>query len=265
MDGVLGLHGWQWLFLMEALPALLLAFVVLKYLSDSPALSAWLSREEKNVIAARLAAEEPLGRPDLWSALCDPRVLALGIAYFALQASGYGVILWLPQIVQAMGFSTTATGFIAGFCFLGSIPAMVLAGRSSSKRGERIWHVALPWLLAAASLIVASDTQSSVIILPALALGLIGMYAGFGPFFALPPSFLRGTAAAGGIGLVGTFGNFGSFFGPFLIGVLKQGSGDYGSGLEAVALGFVLAAVIVLAVGRALAPRPALTTIAKVS
>ncbi len=106
------------------------------------------------------------------------------------------------------------------------------------------------------SLAVASDTQSSPIILVALALGLIGMYAGFGPFFALPPSFLRGTAAAGGIGLVGTFGNFGSFLGPVLIGVLKQGTGDYGAGLAAVALGFAISALIVIAVGRALAWRP---------
>jgi MFS transporter, ACS family, tartrate transporter len=258
MDGAAGLHGWQWIFLIEGIPAFLLAFVVLKFLPDGPAHAAWLTGEEKETVTARLAIEEPAGRPDLWPALRDPRVLALGIAYFAFNASSYGVYLWLPKIVQAMGFSNTATGFIVALCFVASIPVMILCGRSSSRRGERIWHVGLPWLLAGASLAAASLVQSSTIILAALAIGLAGNYAPFGAFFSLPSSFLRGTAAAGGIGLIGTFGNFGSFLGPVLIGALVQGSGDYASGFAAVALGFVLAALIVLAVGRAMAPRPVL-------
>ena len=185
-------------------------------------------------------------------------MLSLGIAYFMFNASSLGVYLWLPQIVRAMGFSNTATGFIVALCFVASIPVMILCGRSSSRRGERIWHVGLSWLLAGASLAAASLVQSSTIILAALAIGLAGNYAPFGAFFSLPSSFLRGTAAAGGIGLIGTFGNFGSFLGPVLIGALVQGSGDYASGFAAVALGFVLAALIVLAVGRAMAPRPVL-------
>jgi MFS transporter, ACS family, tartrate transporter len=258
MDGAAGLHGWQWIFLIEGIPAFLLAFVVLKFLPDGPARAAWLTGNEKETVGAHLAIEEPAGRPDLWPALRDPRVLALGIAFFAFNSSSYGVYLWLPQIVQAMGFSNTATGFVVALCFLAGIPAMILVGRSSSRRGERIWHVAIPWLLAGASLAAASLVQSNAIILAALAIGLAAQYAPFGAFFSLPSSFLRGTAAAGGIGLINTFGSFGGVLGPVLIGALMQGSGDYASSFVVIALGYAISALIVIAVGRAMAPRPVL-------
>jgi ACS family tartrate transporter-like MFS transporter len=255
LDGVADIHGWQWLFLLEGVPAFLLSFAVLKLLPDGPARVAWLTAEEKNAVTARLASEEPSGRPDLWSALRDPRVLALGIAYFAWNCADWGINLWLPQIVKAMGFSNTATGFVVAMCYVAGVPAMILCGRSSSKRDERIRHVALPFLLTAACLAAAALTQSNTIVLTALVVGLAAVFAAFGPFFSLPSSFLRGTAVAGGIGLVGTFGNFGAFLGPTLTGALVQGSGDFRSGFGADAIGFALAALIVAAVGRALAPR----------
>ena len=209
--------------------------------------AAWLTGEEKETVAARLAIEEPAGAGDLWSALRDPRVLALGLANFAFSAAGYGVGLWLPQIVQAMGFSNTATGFVVALCFVAGIPAMILCGRSSSIRGERIWHVALPWLLAGASLAAASRYAIQFDHAHGARLwGELAVYAAFGAFFSLPSSFLRGTAAAGGIGLFNTIGSFGGFFGPSLFGVLKQGSGDYATGMAAAAFGLVLAALIVL-------------------
>jgi MFS transporter, ACS family, tartrate transporter len=256
LDGVAGLHGWQWLFLMEGVPAFLLAFAVLKFLPDGPAHASWLTNGETDIVAARLAAEEPAGRPDLWSALRDPRVIALGIAYFAWNCASYAINLWLPQIVKVMGFSNTSTGFIVAACYVVGVPAMILCGRSSSKRGERIWHVALPFLFIASCLAIAALTQSNAIVLAAFVIGMPAVYAAFGPFFSLPSSFLRGAAAAGGIGLIGTLGNFGAFFGPLLTGVLVQGSGNYKTGFAADAIGFALAALIVIGVGRALAPRP---------
>ena len=259
MDGMTGLHGWQWLFLMEALPAFLLAFAVLKFLPDGPPHASWLTNAEKETITARLAAEEPPGRSDFWPALCDPRVIALGIANFGFSAAAYGIYLWLPQIVRAMGFSNTATGFVVASCFVAAIPAMILCGYSSSRRGERIWHVALPWLLTAACLAVAGLTHSNAIVLAALVIGLAGNFAAFGAFFSFPSSFLRGTAAAGGLGFFCTFGNIGGFFGPAITGVLVQGSGNYRTGFAADAIGFALAALIVIAVGRALAPRAIIT------
>jgi ACS family tartrate transporter-like MFS transporter len=258
MDGVAGIPGWQWLFLIEGGPAFLLSFAVLKLLPDGPAHASWLTSEEKKTIAARLVTEEPTGRPDLWHALRDPRLIALGVANFSFQAAGYGVGLWLPQIAQGMGFSNFATGFIVSVSFVASAVAMIFCGRSSAKRGERIWHVALPWLLASSGLAAASVAHSDVLVLLTLAFGLTGIFAAYGAFFSLPSSFLRGTAAAGGIGLFNTIGSLGGFFGPSLFGVLKERSGGYSSSMVAAALGFVLAALIVLAVGRVLAPRSAM-------
>ncbi|HUE64824.1 MAG TPA: MFS transporter [Rhizomicrobium sp.] len=255
MGGMAGLHGWQWLFLLEGLPAFALSFAVLRFLPDGPARAHWLTCGEKNAIAARLAAEEPSGRPDLWHALRDLRLLALGFGTVAIYAAAFGIYLWLPQIVEAMGFSGPATGFVVALCYLAGIPAMVLVGRSSSRRGERIWHAALPLLLSASSLAIASLTQSNALVLAALALALIGNFAGVGPIYSLPSSFLRGTAAAGGIGLIGTFGNVGAFLGPTFTGLLLQGSGNYRSGFAMDAIGYALGGLIVIAVGRALAPR----------
>lgn len=256
MDGLAGLHGWQWLFIMEGLPAFLLAFAVLKYLPDGPASASWLAITEKQAIAAYLEAEEPGGRPDLWPALRDLRVIALGIAFLAANVAAYGILLWLPQMVKAMRFSNATTGFVVALCFVGAIPAMVLNGRSSSARGERIWHVALPWLLTASCLGVASLAQSNRIVLVALVIGLAANSATYGAFFSLPSSFLRGAAVAGGIGLVGSFGNIGAILGPALTGVLVQGTGNYSAGLAADGVGFALAGLIVIAVGVALASRP---------
>jgi MFS transporter, ACS family, tartrate transporter len=118
MNGVAGLPGWQWLFLMEGLPAFLLSFAVLKLLPDRPSRAPWLSDEEKKTVAVRLAAEDSPGRHDLRAGLRDPRVLALGLASFCYQASGYGLLLWFPQIVQTMGFSNFANGFIVASCFV---------------------------------------------------------------------------------------------------------------------------------------------------
>lgn len=253
MDGILGLHGWQWLFLVEGSPAFLIAFAVLKFLPDSPQHASWLTDAEKESIAACQAAEDPDGRPEFWPALRDPRLIALGIANFAFSVAAYGIYLWLPQIVRAMGFSNAATGFVVALCFVAAIPALFLCGRSSSNRGERIWHAALPWLITASCLAIASFADSNVIVLAALAVGLASNFAAFGAFFSLPATFLRGTAAAGGLGLFCTFGNIGGFFGPTLTGMLVQGSGNYRTGFAADAVGFALAALIVIAVGRALA------------
>jgi ACS family tartrate transporter-like MFS transporter len=252
-NGVAGLHGWQWLFLVEGVPAFLLSFGALKLLPDGPQDAAWLTAEEKQTIAARLAAEEPPGQTHLLSALIDARLLALGVANFFFQASGYGVGLWVPLIAQAMGFSNFATGFIVSSSFLAGVVAMIIGGHLSAVRGERIWHTALPWLLAASGFAAASVLRVEWAVLLSLTVGWMGFYAAYGAFFSLPLSFLRGTAAAAGIGYFGMFGNLGGFFGPTLFGFLRQESGDYASGIMAAALGMFLAASIVLAVGRAMA------------
>jgi ACS family tartrate transporter-like MFS transporter len=259
MDGAGGLRGWQWLFLLEGLPALLLSFAVLKLLPDGPADAPWLSGEEKATIAARLASEEHAGENDLWSGLRDPRVLALGVVLLGFGFARYGIGLFLPQIVQDMGFSNLATGFVVAVPYVASIGAMVLWARSSDARSERVWHVALAALLAASGFAVAGLAHSDLIVLVALTLVTIGIHAAFGPFFCLPSSFLSGPAAAGGIALITTISNFGGFLGPTVIGVLREGTGDYGAGMFVMALGMAMSAAVVLALGRAMARQLALS------
>jgi ACS family tartrate transporter-like MFS transporter len=157
-----------------------------------------------------------------------------------------------------MGFSIFVTGFVVALPYAVSMPAMVLWGRSSDRRGERIWHVVLAAVVVAAGFAVASVPSSALIGLLGLIFVRIGLSALYGPFWSLTSSFLRGPAAAGGIALITCIGNgLGGFLGPNVIGILRQQSGSYTSGMIALALGMVFSAFVVLALGRAMAPRRA--------
>lgn len=258
-DGMAGLHGWQWLFVLQGLPASVLAIAVFRYLADSPAHASWLDDTEKNTIAASLAPGEMLDESSLWKSLRDPRVPLLGIAAIAGGSALYATSLWLPQIIQAMGFSNRETGFISALPYIAGMAAMILWGRASDANGERIWHVALAWLFAAAGLALASVTGNHALILFGLICAMVGVLSAFGPFYSLPSSFLTGAAAAGSIALVNSIANFGGFAGPFLVGILKERTGGYGAAFAALAMMLVLAAILVVAIGRAMALRQAVS------
>jgi len=256
MDGVAGFHGWQWLFLLEGLPACFLAFAVLKLLPDNPASAAWLTGEEKTTIAKRLAAEQPMVQRDVWTGLSDPRVLALGVAGTCSGIAFWGSQLWLPQIVQAMGFSNFSTGFIVALFYVAGMAAMILWGRSSDRRSERVWHLVIPWLVMATGLVVVSVAQNDIIVLMAFTPVIVGLVASFGPFYTLSASFLSGPAAAGSIALVNVFATgLGGLLGPLLVGKLKEQTGDYSAAMAAMAASLMVGAVIVLLLGRAMAAR----------
>jgi MFS transporter, ACS family, tartrate transporter len=252
MNGVLGLHGWQWLFLIEGLPACVLAFTVLKLLPDRPANAAWLSGAEKAAIRSQLSdPEAAVENHDFWRALRDPRVIAIALAGVGRGAALYGATLWLPLIVQAMGFSNLLVGFIVPIPYLASVVAIILWGYSSDRSGDRIWHVALPTLLAAAGFAGASMVKDNVLVLACLTFAMIGLLAAASPHFVLASSFLRGTAAAGSIALLNSGTSLGGFVGPFLVGVLKQQTGNYASGMAVLAVGLLFAALIIVGLGRA--------------
>jgi ACS family tartrate transporter-like MFS transporter len=258
MDGIAGLHGWQWLFLIEGLPACVLAFVVLATLPSGPKEALWLKAEEKQTIAARLQAEDNSHHRDMWPALADPRVWALGFVYLGYSISYYGVQLWLPQIVQAMGFSNIATGFLVALPYAATMVAMVMWGRSSDKSGERIWHVAVPALVAMTGLLVASLTGANLVVFLALSFVLMSLMSLQGPFWALPQSYLGGVAAAGGIAFINTIGTgAGGFVGPNIVGVLKEAYGGYGVAMAVLALAPAMTAIVVLSLKNSVAPRTA--------
>jgi MFS transporter, ACS family, tartrate transporter len=262
MDGIASLRGWQWLFIIEGLPACFLAFAALRLLPDGPREAKWLTAEEQAIVTTRVSADDKAEQRSLWSALLDLRVIALGLAYAGWQFGFYALGLWLPQIVQSMGFSNFANGFITAVPFLGAIVAMTLWSRSSDARGERIWHVAIAAVISACGFSAASAASimgSNVGVVVALTFAAAGLISYMPPFLSLPPTFLGGTAAAGGIGLVSSVGRIGALLGPLVVGILKEKTGDYSAAMAAMAGGQVLAAAMVLGMSRLSGPlKPAL-------
>ncbi|HVZ69342.1 MAG TPA: MFS transporter [Rhizomicrobium sp.] len=256
-DGAMGLHGWQWLFLLEGLPSCVLAFAVLAFMPNGPASARFLDNSEKHFVLQRLAEEAP-PRKGLRSGLGDWRVWVLAVTDIGIILPLYGLNLWLPQIVKAMGFTNLETGFVVAFPYAASTIGMILWARSSDLSRERVWHVAIPVLFASASLAAAALLGAHVAAVIALTAASIGIYAALVTYWTLPPSFLGGTAAAGGIAFINSVGNLGGFFGPALMGWLKQSTGGYEAGMFVLAAFLVAPAIVVVLLARtrtlALAP-----------
>lgn len=255
LEGLGGLHGWQWMFIIEGLPACVLAFVVLKMLPDGPAQATWLSTAEKQYIATRLAAKDPAEHADLWRALTDVRVIALGLVFFADQSAASGSRFWMPQIVQAMGFSNLVTSLIVAAPFVVAMAVMFAWGKSSDVKGERVWHVAIPLLLTGGGFVIASITSSNIVALLALSASMIGPLMFLGPFWGMNSSFLGGKAAAGAIALVSSLGSLGGFVGPYVVGISTEATGSYIPGIMVLALALGISAGAVFVLGRAIRPR----------
>jgi len=255
------LRGWQWLFLIEGLPACLIAFAVLSRLPSRPQEAAWLTAEEKTAIAERLASEDVSQHQSFGPALRDVRVWALGFVYLGYSISYYGVQLWLPQIVQAMGFSNLATSFLVALPFAATMVTMFLWGRSSDASGERIWHVAIPALIAMTSLLVASTTGSNLVVFLALSFAVMSLMSLQGPFWSLPQTYLSGVAAAGGIAFINTIGTgAGGFIGPWLVGELKEWTGGYSVPMAVLAAAPAMTAAVVLSLKKSVAPQTAVVS-----
>ena len=256
IDGVLGLKGWQWLFILEGVPSCLLGVLVLILLPDGPAKAAWLTDGEKAEIAGRLARDRAQNphkvHESLWPALRDYRVVALGLVYFGIVVGLYGIGLWLPQIIKAMGFTNAEVGLIVAVPYFASAAAMMLWGRHSDRTGERVWHVALPALVSAAGFLASIYLDSTVLQLCALGVACVGIYSALGPFWTLPSMFLGSMGAAAGIALINSVGNAGGFLGPYLVGWIKEATDSFHLGMAALALGMIGAAVLVLSLARAL-------------
>ena len=253
LEGVMGLHGWQWLFIVEALPAVLLAFVVLVVLTDRPALADWLPADERAWLAARIESEKrqrsAARHYGLGQALLDRKVLALSVVYFGVVACLYGTSFFLPQIVKQFGMSDTETLLVATIPAVAGVLSSVFLGRSSDAQGERKGHLlfalALATLGTAASTVMPSPTMKMV----ALTVAAVGIYGALPVFWTLPTAFLSGASAAGGIAIINALGNLSGAWGPSIMGWLKDKTGGYEAGLLALAGAGAVAFVIVLVIG----------------
>jgi MFS transporter, ACS family, tartrate transporter len=234
LSGVGGIAGWRWLFLVEALPAIALGFVTLAYLDDRPADARWLTAAERHEIARALESEAAgvEHSATLFQALKKSTVWILAALWLLVLVPSYGVGLWLPQIVKGLfRQSDLVVGFLVAIPQIVGIIATIAVGASSDRTGERYLHIAVPVLAGSVALLASVSLDSPILILAALSLFTAAPMAMYGPFWALPPRFLKGTAAAAGIAFINSVGNLGGFAGPFVLGAVKDRTGSFSAAL----------------------------------
>ena len=247
LDGVAGLAGWQWLFLLEGLPSVIVGFWVLRYLTDRPSAARWLTPEESAWLERTLEVERAqMAQPHgagLLQALRDPNVWHLALIYFLVVVGLYGFALWLPQLVKTIpGLSNLEVGVISAIPYLVAAVGMVLVGARSDRTGERYLHMAISTLVGAAGFVLAAYVRSAVPLVVALSIVAFGALAPIGVFWSLPTSFLKGRAAAGGIAFINSIGALGGFVGPYAVGLVRKRTGSFEAALLTLA-GVMIASV----------------------
>jgi MFS family permease len=253
-DGWLGLRGWQWMFILEAIPAILLGLACLFVLSDGPADAKWLNNEDRSWLLAKLRAESAARKPvtqlSLYQVLWNRHVLALSVVLAGSTAVSSGLQLWQPQIIKAYGLTNIQTGLLNAIPFALASVIMIWWGRRSDRTGERIWHAALPLVLTAASLASALLFDSLFAIIVILSLAVIGIYAGKGPVWAVSTEWLSTTTAAAGLAQINALSNLAGFGTTYVMGFIKDATGSFRLALVPLVVLSAVAAVVILLIGR---------------
>jgi ACS family tartrate transporter-like MFS transporter len=246
----LGLHNWQWLFIIEALPALALGIFVLLYLDDRPADATWLSRQQKSWLQDELAVEETdkiTTERSVLRALWNGPTLALSLCKFLDLSCSIGVVLWLPQIIASLGHLTMLqVSFANGLPFLLAAGMAIVVARHSDATKERTWHTAAPAFVGAAGFLIAAASDNLWVGAVGICIATIGFWTSNVVAWTLSPQYLSGAALATGLALVNSVGNLGGFFGPFVIGWLRQISGGYRLSLAFLAVVLIANGLIVI-------------------
>jgi ACS family tartrate transporter-like MFS transporter len=261
MDGIGGLKGWQWLFIIEGLPAVAATFFVLHYLTDRPQTANWLSTQEKAWLEAQLAADRELAgtakqTSSLGAVFTNPAILALAFVYFCATGANVGLSFFLPQMIKGQGFSNIEVGFLTSLPYIVGCAGMLLIGYWSDRTKERRWFLVLTMVMAAVGLYLAAAFGGSIWSILALSLAAVGILGSKGPFWPLPSAYLSGTAMAGGIAFINSVGNLGGFVGPYAVGWIKDATGSFAGGLYALAGLAVVAAVTTIVFVRGRGPQP---------
>ncbi|MFZ2171765.1 MAG: MFS transporter, partial [Methylococcaceae bacterium] len=253
LDGVATLRGWQWLFLVEAAPAVILGVVVALWLENSPEEARWLADEERLWLVAQLHAEaeqkEQSGHVfGFGKAICNIKVWLLSLVYFSIVMGLYGISFWLPQIVKESGQQNLwHTGLLSALPYVSAAVGMMLIGHSSDQRNERGWHIALSALAGSAGLILSATYNDTLpLALLGLSLAILGILSALPVFWSLPTAFLSGRAAAGGLAFINAFGNLAGYLSPVLVAWIKAETGSFTSALYMLAAWLIVAAAIVL-------------------
>jgi ACS family tartrate transporter-like MFS transporter len=249
LDGLFDLRGWQLMYIAEAIPTVLIGVVTLFVLTDRPEQATFLTVEEKTWLAGRLAAErrakEAVKTFGMWQAMFNPKVLLLALNYFGIVVASLGMLIFIPQIIKSIGStSNMMAGWLTMIPYICGGIALVVWGRFSDRKQERRWHLLVACVVSALGLIIAGYMMGTWWSLVGMSIAAMGFYGSKGPFWAMPPMFLTGTAAAASIAWINSIGNLGGFFGPWYVGVMKDVTGSYAGGLYGLALLCVGAAIV---------------------
>ena len=249
LDGWLGLRGWQIMYIAEAVPTLLIGVVTLFLLTDRPEQARFLTAAEKTWLAAKLASErkakDAVRTFSLWQAMFDPKVLLLSLNYLGIVTASLGMLFFIPQIIKSLGNSSNMNvGWLTMIPYICGGIAMVGWGLLSDRMNERRWHLLVACTVSTIGLVIAGMTMGTWWALVGMSIAAMGFYGSKGPFWAMPPMFLTGTAAAGAIAWINSIGNLGGFFGPWYVGLMKDLTGSYAGGLYGLALFGLISAFI---------------------
>ncbi|ALS61682.1 MFS transporter [Pandoraea norimbergensis] len=249
MDGMLGLAGWKWMFIIEGLPACLLGYLVLKLLADKPADAKWLTPDERQALQQAFEREGSASKKkkDFGAALKDVRVYLLASISFGFTMGSYGIGIWLPQMLKAHGMSVTQTGWLSAVPYFFATIALLWWAKRVDRRGGHIANLAAGLLIGAVALGVSTYFNQLLPAMTGITLALIGTIAGRTIFFTLPARFLSGQAAAGGLALINSIGALGGFAGPYLVGYLKDSFGTFTAGMLGLSIVLGVTTLLTLA------------------
>lgn len=255
MDGILNLGGWQWIFILEAVPAVLLGVLAFVWLTDRPEHASWLTTEQRTWLLARLADERRraprIGHASVWRVMCNKYVLIMALVYAGAAGASTSLALWMPQLVKSFGLTNWQTGLLNAVPFGIAAVWMILWGRNSDKTGERVWHNALPLAWMVLAMIATFAAIGSLWgMIPLLTLIAAGTYASKGPFWALSSEWLGTAAAAAGLAQINALGNLSGFFFNYLIGWIQAETGSFPLALMPIALVATIGTICVLVIGR---------------
>jgi MFS transporter, ACS family, tartrate transporter len=258
LDGIWGLAGWKWMYLVEAAPTVAIGCLLPFILTDRPAQAHWLSEEERAWLAGTLERErrqiEAHRKVGLWQSFGNPHVLLLSLNFFGIVTASLGLLIFLPQIVKQLGLTNMQVGWASMIPYVCGSISMVAWGWVSDRMGERRWNLFTACLLAALGLMVAGLSVGTYWSLVGISIAAIGLYGTKGPFWSMPAMFLTGTSAAASLAWINSLGNLGGFFGPGIVGWVRESTGSFAGGLYALA-GFALLAAAVSALWLHI-PRP---------